>query len=81
MGGLISSLKEPFISLTELTEYTEKDNYHFSFAAEAPQTKTAMSGRYWLSKPAPGLIDFFFPPFYPAVINGAQRKGKKTKSL
>jgi hypothetical protein len=23
------------MSLTELTEYTEKDNYHFSFAAEA----------------------------------------------
>jgi hypothetical protein len=53
MGGLILSLKGPFISLTELTEYTEKDNYHFSFAADAPQMKTAMPGRYWLSKPAP----------------------------
>jgi len=49
-GGLILSLKGPFISLTE---YTEKDNFHFSFAAEAPQMKTAMPGRYWLSKPAP----------------------------
>jgi hypothetical protein len=52
-GGLILSLKEPFISLTKLTEYTEKDNYHFSFAAEAPQMKIVMPGRYWLSKPAP----------------------------
>jgi hypothetical protein len=29
-------LKGSFISLTELTEYTEKDNYPFLFAAEAP---------------------------------------------
>jgi hypothetical protein len=44
-GGLISTLKGSFMSLAELTEYTEKDNYHFSFAAEAPQMKTAMPGK------------------------------------
>ena len=27
------------------------------------------------------LIDFFFPPFYPAEISGAQRKGKTQISV
>jgi len=35
MDQLIS-LKRSFISLTELTETTEKDNYYYSSAAERP---------------------------------------------
>jgi hypothetical protein len=41
-GWLVVILKGFFISLTELTEYTEKDNYYISFAAEA----TANENRY-----------------------------------
>jgi hypothetical protein len=57
------TLKGSFISLTELAEYTEKDNYHFSFAAEAPahENRYAWQGIGCQNLP-PGLIDFFFPP-------------------
>jgi hypothetical protein len=68
------TLQGSFISLTELTEYTEKDNYHFSFAAEGPanENRYAWQGISCQNLP-PGPIDFFFPP--------SQRKGKKSKSL
>jgi len=42
----LTSLKRSFISLTELTETTEKDNYYFSFAAE----RTANENHYAFGK-------------------------------
>jgi hypothetical protein len=68
------TLKGSFISLTELTECTEKDNYHFSFAAEAPANENRYAwARYWLPKPAPRADCFF--------LSALSAERKKTKSL
>jgi len=64
------TLKGSFISLTE---YTEKNNYHFSFSVKgtANENRYAWQGIGCQNLP-PGLIDFSFRP-----LSGK----KKTKSL
>jgi len=57
------TLKGSFISLTEYTEFTEKDNYHFSFSVKgrANENRYAWQG-IGLLKPASRAYCFFFTP-------------------
>jgi hypothetical protein len=56
----LTSLKRSFISLTELTETTEKDNYYFSITAERTANKNHYAfGKCWQSKPTHKVDRFF----------------------